>query len=433
VTDALFGGLDRDRARTTTLTRGWTLGARKIEDVGRAMLPKAPPTTRAPGQVVTSRYRLERPIGDGGMGEVWLAHHLSLDAEVALKFARSDLDDGTRKRLAREARLLARLDHPSIVRVIDSGTAEDGSPFMAMELLRGQSLGGVLAERTKLSVAAAVRILLPVASALSAAHEAGIVHRDLKPDNVLLVRAKSGAITPKVLDFGVAKSGGLELDGATTVEGTLIGSPDYMSPEQAAGGIEIDARSDVWSFCLVFYEVVTGRHPFARNSLEETLRAILHEPVAPIVGDGGLWSIVARGLGKHPDFRWQSMREVGEQLAAWAVAHGIHEDSIGASIHAQWLAGASRPLSEAPERAAIAPPVPSRRFSAPPRSTRGDSASPSTKEPCPPCPPCPPPPRLRRAAMMIVPVVVAGLLVAGAAQVLGASPERTPPTQQRPR
>ncbi len=404
-----------DHPRTPTLTRGWTLGAGRVEEIGRALVAMAspPPVRRALGQVVAGKYRLAEQIGDGGMGEVWLAHHLTLDVDVALKFTRADLlDAGSRARLNREARLVARLAHPSVVRVLDSGTTEDGSPYMVMELLRGQSLGATLAERTRLSKTAAVRIMLPVASALSAAHAAGIVHRDLKPDNVLLVHATSGAITPKVLDFGIAKSCTVELDGVKTMEGALMGSPDYMSPEQAAGVAEIDARSDVWSYCLLFYEIVTGRHPFARSSLGDTLRAILHEPVAPIVGDGALWSIIARGLSKHPDHRWQSIRELGEQLAAWAILQGIHEDSTGTSIHAEWLAGTSRPLSDAPARAAIVPPLPRIQVSLPPAAIRALSSAP---------PPRPPVrSRLPLAVRVLIPAIAIALLAAGAAQVFGA-------------
>jgi serine/threonine-protein kinase len=300
------------------------------------------------------------------MGEVWSARHLGLDVDVALKLTRADLLDATvRTRLVHEARILARLCHPSIVRVFDTGTTEDGNPYLVMELLRGPSLTQVLSGRGRLSPAAAVRLLLPVASALAAAHAQGVVHRDLKPDNIILVRAESGAIVPKVLDFGIAKSAAL-LDGALTREGALIGSPDYMSPEQAEAGADVDARTDVWSFCLVLYELVSGRQPYARTTLGETLRAILHDPLpvleAPGFDDLALEIIVGRGLAKHRENRWQTMADLGFHLAQWAVARGILEDSAGAAIRSQWLSTGSRPLSEAPARLTPA--------SRPPRSRR---------------------------------------------------------------
>ena len=403
--------------RVDTLTRGWTLGAGREHVAAAARVALAGPPAPRPRAdlIVAGKYRLSHQIGDGGMGEVWRARHLSLDAEVAVKFTRPELlDDSARLRLSHEARVLARLDHPSIVRVLDFGTAEDDSPYMVLELLRGSSLRDTLSARARLSPAAAARILLPVAGAVAAAHAEGIVHRDLKPDNVILVRGASGAITPKVLDFGIAKWRAQPVDGFATREGTLIGSPDYMAPEQAAGGVEVDARTDVWAFCVLFYELVTGRHPFARMTLTDTLHAILHESVPPIAPADGpdptLATIIARGLAKHPDHRWQSMEELGSRLAAWAMEQGIREDSTGGSIHARWLSGGSRPLSDAP-RVVITPPPPRERPAVLPLVS---------------IPPPSPSPRSRfgRVALAVLPVLAIGLLVAGVALVTGVEAPR---------
>jgi serine/threonine protein kinase len=369
------------RERVHTLSGGFALGESQAELVaacrsmppprpqgsgeGRASGPEWPaapvsaPRARVrEGQVIDGKIKLERFIADGGMGEVWQARHLTLEADVAVKFTRPHLlDKVARARLSLEARVLARLTHPSVVRVLDFGTADDGSPFMVMELLRGASLADTLAARSRLSPAATVRILLPVIGALAAAHAQGVVHRDLKPDNVILVEEPSGAIVPKVFDFGIALAGPRATEAVITLEGALIGSPDYMAPEQASGGTDIDARADVWALCVIFYELVTGRHPFRRAALGDTLRAIVYDPVPPLdvpgVGDLSLSTLLARGLAKHPSQRWRSMQELGAELAAWAVRQGITEDSAGSSIRMQWLTSAVRPLSDAPP----SPPV----------------------------------------------------------------------------
>jgi len=313
------------------------------------------PEQNREGLVILAKYQLLRRMGEGGMGEVWLARHLALDAEVAVKVARPELL-GTEvgDRLLHEARVLARLDHPSIVRVLDSGTDERGFPFMVMELLRGPSLRQMLAVRRRLSSRAAARILLPVASALAAAHAHGIVHRDLKPDNVILVPDGSGALTPKVFDFGIARcvtspGGALPED-----EGTLFGSPEYMSPEQAVGDAPVDARTDVWAFCVLFHELVSGRSPFARSSLAATLRAVAYGSIPSLPsaetseGDRTLSALLAQGLARDPGCRWPSMQELGEQLAVWALRQGVAEDAAGISVRTHWLCHALRPLSDPP-------------------------------------------------------------------------------------
>ncbi len=312
--------------------------------------PRGPGQPHCAGEIIQSKYRLARKMGDGGMGEVWLARHLALDAEVAVKLVRPELlgTEGE-ARLLHEARVLARLDHPCIVRVLDSGVAESGFPFMVMELLRGPSLRQTIAVRRRLSSRAAARILLPLASALAAAHAHGIVHRDLKPDNVILVPDGSGALTPKVFDFGIASCGAPLGDGFVEGEGTRMGSPEYMSPEQALGGAPVDARADVWAFCVVFHELCTGRSPFARKTVAATLNAVATEPVPPLPpgpGNGALEALLRQGLTRDPQRRWPSMRELGEHLATWALREGVEEDAAGSSVRVRWLCPAQRPLSD---------------------------------------------------------------------------------------
>jgi eukaryotic-like serine/threonine-protein kinase len=312
----------------------------------------APPEVYQAGEVLASKYRLVRPLGAGGMGSVWIARNLVLEIDVAVKLLHVDhATPEAADRLLREARAAARLGHPSIVRVFDFGQTPLGYPFIVMELLHGESLADVLARRDKLAPAAAVQLLLPVASALVAAHAHGIVHRDLKPDNVMLVRDEAGSIVPKLVDFGIVKILDGEVRGAVTQAGDLVGSPAYLSPQQARG-LEVDARADIWALSVLLYESVTGRLPFERTTHQALLAAILLDAPTPITelgaGDEALWAVLARGLAKDLGERWPTMRAFGRELAAWAVAHGIEADVAGTSLASHWLSDTPRSLSDAP-------------------------------------------------------------------------------------
>ncbi len=297
-------------------------------------------------RVISQKYRLESLLGEGGMGSVWRAFNLQLEVPVAIKLLRSGLDtQELGERLRVEARAAAKLVHPSIVRVFDIGEAESGEPFIVMELLSGESLSDVV-ERGPLPAANALQMLLPIAEALSLAHSRGVVHRDLKPDNIFL-SSEGESLQPKLLDFGIAKvtstaaAGGASL----TQTGTLLGSPEYMSPEQAMGSGDIDERSDIWSFCVVLYEALSGTTPFTGDSCQSILRSVLRdEPVplelfAPV--DARLSQLVLRGLNKDRERRFASAFELGQELAAWLHDQGIQEDVTGASLEAKWLGRSS--------------------------------------------------------------------------------------------
>lgn len=299
----------------------------------------------APGDTIAGKYRLESLIGEGGMGSVWRAFNLLLEVPVAIKLLRSDLAASELgERLRVEARAAAQLAHPSIVRVFDIGEAESGDPFIVMELLVGESLGDVL-QRGPLAPKAAVAMLLPIAEALSLAHSRGVVHRDLKPDNVFLA-AEGSCLQPKLLDFGIAKVTSPRARGAYQTEtGTLLGSPDYMSPEQAYGRTDIDQRSDVWSFCVVLYEAIAGRTPFHGDSCQSLLRSIVSDPTPPLMQfadvDPALAALIESGLAKDARARPASIALLAQQLASWLVAQGEREDVTGTSLEAKWL-GRSR-------------------------------------------------------------------------------------------
>jgi serine/threonine-protein kinase len=240
-----------------------------------------------------------------------------------------------------EARAAAKLVHPNIVRIFDIGESETGEPFIVMELLDGESMRDILT-RGSLSPVNAAQLLLPVAEALALAHSRGVVHRDIKPDNVFIADV-GDTLQPKLLDFGIAKvTSTASVGGASiTNTGTVLGSPEYMSPEQALGRADIDQRSDIWSFCIVLYEALAGRTPFSDTSTQAILRAVVQDEPIPLQlvanVDAKLSELVARGLSKDRDLRPQSMFELGQALAAWLFEQGALEDATGAALEYKWL------------------------------------------------------------------------------------------------
>ncbi|HEY2734145.1 MAG TPA: serine/threonine-protein kinase, partial [Polyangiales bacterium] len=223
-----------------------------------------------PELVLGGKYRLQSLIGEGGMGSVWRACNLALDMPVALKVLRPEVrgTDGV-TRLLREARLEARLQHPGIVRVFDYGETADRCPYVVMELLQGSNLADLAARHGGFTPKTAVSLLMPVLDALRAAHRAGIVHRDLKPENIFIAHAGSHW-QPKLLDFGIARLH--EASARVTLNGSLLGSPAYMAPEQARGLDDVDARADVWSVCVVLYELISGEAAFDADDRFAMLR-----------------------------------------------------------------------------------------------------------------------------------------------------------------
>jgi serine/threonine protein kinase len=312
-------------------------------------VPAASPTENnssfayAPGDLIASKYLLEQKLGEGGMGSVYRARNTSLDMLVAIKLLRADSNRGLLAgRLVQEARAAAKLAHPAIVRVFDVGQTALGDPFIVMELLEGETLSRVIDRERGLTAIHAVQLLLPLADALSAAHAKGLVHRDVKPDNVLLVVSDEGIVQPKLLDFGIVKSA--QPDGSASVSdaGSVVGSPDYMSPEQARGSEQVDSRSDLWSFSVVLYEAIASVPPFQSDDYASLLRSIVYDEPKTLkdlgLADHALSYIVARGLNKDPMARYASLSQMGKALAAWLADQGINEDACGVSLETKWLA-----------------------------------------------------------------------------------------------
>jgi eukaryotic-like serine/threonine-protein kinase len=294
------------------------------------------------GSVVAQKYRLVRLLGEGGMGAVWVAQNLTLGVQVALKLIRSEIEgkvDGLSERLLTEARAAASIGHPAIIQVFDFGLTEHGEPFIAMELLHGDSLAHVVKKRGRIAAGRAVRTLLPVIEALCVANQRGIVHRDLKPDNIFLAQ-QANRVQPKVLDFGIAKLSE-SFSANLTSEGTVLGSPAYMSPEQARGENDVDFRTDMWALCVVLYEMITGLHPFTGANWHGLMWAIMEGKPKALsehqIEEPALWSVLQRGLAKEREQRFGSMFEFGQALALWLIDQGVTRDICNTGLKATWL------------------------------------------------------------------------------------------------
>jgi serine/threonine-protein kinase len=274
----------------------------------------------AKGTILAGKYALSRCLGEGGMGSVWAAEHLTLRSRVAIKLIHPQLavNPMAETRFLREARAAATLRSPYVVGILDHGI-DDGTPYIVMELLEGESLAARLKRVGKLAPAETASLLGNVAYAMTKAHEAGIVHRDLKPDNIFIVRTEEDREIAKVLDFGVAKiiGSGTAPSGLGTRTGAAIGTPYYMSPEQAEGHKHVDYRSDLWALGVTAYECLVGRRPFESEGYSWVL-AICAGPL-PIpsrrgnVPDGfDAW--FARACARDPAERFPSAKEQAAEL-----------------------------------------------------------------------------------------------------------------------
>ena len=262
---------------------------------------------------VGRRYELLEPLGAGGMGEVWSARHLFTRRRVALKLIRGVLlrrDPTAEARFFEEAALQAAVRHAGVVDVLDAGREPDGSLFLVMELLRGETLEAAFRKK-RLPPRGLVRVMTRVLDALAACHAVGVVHRDLKPSNVFLARSPMKPVQVKVLDFGIATRVG------AAASSLVVGTLDYMSPEQARGEAT-DARSDVYSASAVLFRGLAGRTPYACRDHGQLLRRM--EDGAPSLGSlrsdlpPDLVAIVDRGLAVDPDERWRSAEDMAQAL-----------------------------------------------------------------------------------------------------------------------
>jgi len=271
------------------------------------------------GTCLEGRYELLAILARGGMGVLYEALDRSTGLQVVVKMPRpGESDDGTsHARFAREARLLRRLRHPNVVEVISDGEI-DGIPFFAMERLEGQPLSELLMARGRLSPEQTLELLLPIMDAVARAHEASVIHRDLKPSNVFVQTDDDGQTTPKLLDFGIAKA----LEGETvTRTGRAVGTPDYMSPEQASGAA-LDVRTDVWSMAMIVYRCLSGALPFEGPVYEAARSRIALQKRAPEL-PSRFAAAVDRALGFEASDRYASMRDFALALILTATSAGM--------------------------------------------------------------------------------------------------------------
>ncbi len=246
------------------------------------------------GAVVGGRYRLERLLGEGGMGAVWAASHVMTRKGVALKFlkAAGATHPDLVRRFIREARAASAVRHPNVVQIHDVLQLDDGLPVMVMDLLRGESLGERVERERIIPLPELARILVPVMSAIGTAHALGIVHRDLKPDNIFLTRLGDERVEPMVLDFGIAKLSAMDGDAASTANltktGSMLGTPYYMSPEQAFGEKDVDHQADIWSLGVILYECLSGKRPVDGDNFGQLVKVLATGGITPFSQDGAV-------------------------------------------------------------------------------------------------------------------------------------------------
>jgi serine/threonine protein kinase len=280
---------------------------------------------RMVGAVLSGRYRLDRLLGEGGVGAVFAATHLASGTGVAVKVLHPEFrtNDEVTRRFFDEATITAGLRHPGVVQVYEADRAEDGTPYLAMELLVGRPLSAALEVSGALPLSFVVDVLRSAVEALDFAHQQGIVHRDLKPDNLFVVTDKSGAPALKIVDFGIAKvmdaAGGM---GSHTRTGTLLGTPAYMSPEQLLNSKAVDPRSDLWSLAVIVYEMLTASEPFPAENPMEQINLLLSTPPIPIGQVKPelvtLQSFFDRALARDLNLRYRTAHEMLAALQACA-------------------------------------------------------------------------------------------------------------------
>jgi serine/threonine-protein kinase len=318
------------------------------------------PSNQLVGAVLNGRFRLVRLLGEGGMGAVFEADSLRGEGKFAIKLLHPEFTNEPQvaSRFFAEADAVQSLSHPNIAKVYELARAEDGTPYMVMELLQGVTLTAFISKHEPMPMHHAAPILHEILQALTLAHARRIVHRDLKPDNVFLVRDARGAYTAKVLDFGIAKvmdaAGGM---GGKTRTGALLGTPGYMSPEQIRNSKSVDPRSDLWSLGAMFYELVTGCEPipadndFARLTATITTDARPIEQIAPHLAAWG--QFFRRALAKDLTARFQSAEEMdhslmllasgGPQVPAWSSAPTPRAAAAAAGPNTEPPVGVARP------------------------------------------------------------------------------------------
>ncbi len=322
------------------------------------------------GAVLAGKYRVDRVLGQGGMGVVVQAMHLQLHQPVAMKFLLPEVLGSPQivQRFLREAQAAVRLKSEHVARVIDVGSLESGAPYMVLEYLEGSDLSTF--PRTQLSIGVVVDLLLQACEALAEAHSLGIVHRDIKPANFFITRGADAAPMLKVLDFGISKTRVTD-GGNLTATQAVMGTPAYMSPEQMRSSRDVDHRSDIWALGVVLYELLQGTTPFGSDTFSSMVIKVVTEPLPPMTVPlpGELAAVVYRCLEKDPALRFQNVAELAYALAPYAQS----ETQASISVHR------TRSIIGLEAHRSATDPGPARR--AGPQSTLSGAASARTAPP----------------------------------------------------
>jgi serine/threonine-protein kinase len=277
------------------------------------------------GDVVAGKYRLEREIGSGGMGVVYAAVHVHLEQRVALKFVNVEVANNAEvtQRFWREARAAVKIQSEHVARVIDIGQLDGGAPYIVMEYLEGDDLDNIVRKGGPLEARDAVRYVLQACEALAEVHVMGIVHRDIKPANLFLADRPDGSRIVKLLDFGISKPAIYEDGkGSLTQTSAVIGSPNYMSPEQLRSSRDVDTRSDVWALGVTLFELLGGTSPFARGTMPEVCASILKDPPLKLTQlrpelPSAIEAVIGKCLAKDPKERWKDVGELAIALRSF--------------------------------------------------------------------------------------------------------------------
>ena len=288
-----------------------------------ATLRGVAPTASLVGQVIADRYHVIKKLGEGGMGQVYLAEHVKMGRRSAIKVMSPSMvhDPDAVARFNREAANASRITHPNVCAVYDFGETPDGLIYLAMEFVEGEPLTDLLVREGALPVQRATAIFKQTADALQAAHDLGIVHRDLKPDNIMVTRGRDGSDQVKVVDFGIAKAvGGDEAGQKVTKTGLVVGTPEFMSPEQLSGD-KVDGRSDLYSLGLVYFRMLTGKLPFQADTVQETMIKRLTDdpaklgPTRPdLTFPAGLQDVLDAALVRTPAERYQTVAKFADDV-----------------------------------------------------------------------------------------------------------------------